>query len=134
MIAYKTFSLVLAVVFAIVGLAFLTSPARVIETFNGLSSSLGLAAAPATGFNFYLALAVAYMYIVTVVAVLMYLNPRSAVYPLLLFHGKIASAALSFLLFFVHMPFLLYLGNGIVDGGIGIAALIICLKKKRAGR
>ena len=42
--------------------------------------------------------------------------------------------ALSFLLFFVHLPFLLYLGNGIVDGGIGIVALIIFLKKKRAKR
>ena len=132
--AYKTFSLVLAVVFAIVGLAFLAAPARVIETFNGLSSSLGLATAPVTGFSFYLALAVAYMELVTVIAVFMYLHPGSAMYPLLLFHGKIASAALSFLLFFVHLPFLLYLGNGIVDGGIGVAALIIFLKKKRAKR
>jgi hypothetical protein len=132
--AYKTFSLVLAVIFAIVGLTFLAAPARVIEMFNPLSSSLGLAAAPATGFNFYLALAVAYMYLVTVVAVLMYLHPSSATYPLVLFHGKIASAAVSFLLFFAHMPYFLYLGNGIVDGGIGIAALIVFLKKKRAGR
>jgi hypothetical protein len=132
--AYKTFSLILAVIFAVVGLSFLAAPARVIGMFNGLSSSFGLEAAPATGFNFYLALAVAYMYLVTVLAVLMYLHPGKAAYPLLLFHGKIASAALSFLLFFVHMPFLLYLGNGIVDGGIGITALIICLKKKRADR
>jgi hypothetical protein len=132
--AYKTFSLVLAVVFALVGLAFLAAPARVVEMFNPLSSSLGLATAPAAGFDLYLALAAAYMYLVTVIAVFMYLHPGSAMYPLLLFHGKIASAAISFLLFFVHVPFLLYLGNGIVDGGIGVAALIIFMKKKRTKR
>jgi hypothetical protein len=132
--AYKTFSLVLAAVFAIVGLAFLAAPARVIEVFNDLSSSFGLATVPAAGFNFYLALAVAYMELVTVIAVFMFLHPGSAVYPLLLFHGKIASAALSFLLFFIHMPFLLYLGNGVVDGGIAAAALVIHLRKRKAGR
>ena len=85
------------------------------------------------GFNFYLILAVAYMYLVTILAVFMFRYPKNTVYPLLLCHGKIASAALSILLFALHKPFLLYLGNGIVDGGIGIVVLIIYLYKKRAG-
>ncbi|KPJ83322.1 MAG: hypothetical protein AMS17_17720 [Spirochaetes bacterium DG_61] len=131
--AYRVFSFILAVVFAIVGLTFLVIPERVIVLFNDLSSSFGMATVPAVGFNFYLILAVAYMYLVTILAVFMFRYPKNTVYPLLLCHGKIASAALSILLFALHKPFLLYLGNGIVDGGIGIVVLIIYLHKKRAG-
>jgi hypothetical protein len=132
--AYKVFSLILAVVFAIVGITFLLIPHRVIALFNDLSSSFGMATVPVVGFNFYLALAVGYMYLVTILAGFMYRYPKNTVYPLLLCHGKIASAALSILLFALHKPFLLYLGNGIVDGGIGIVVLIIYLRKKRAAR
>ena len=132
--AYKVFSLILAVVFAIVGITFLLIPERVILLFNDLSSSLGMATVPAVGFNFYLILAVAYMYLVTILAVFMFRYPKNSVYPLILCHGKIASAAVSILLFALHKPFLLYLGNGIVDGGIGITVFIIYLYKKRSGR
>jgi len=132
--AYKVFSLILAVVFAIVGIAFILIPDRVIVLFNELSSSFGMATVPVVGYNFYLTLAVGYMYLVTILAALMYRYPKNTVYPLLLFHGKIASAALSILIFFLHKPFLLYLGNGIVDGGIGIVVLIIYLRKKRVDR
>ena len=131
---YKVFSLILAVVFAIVGIIFLLIPDRVIVLFNELSSSLGMATVTVVGYNFYLALAVGYMYLATILAFLMYRYPKSTVYPLLLCHGKFASAALSILIFFLHKPFVLYLGNGIVDGGIGIVVLIIYLRKKRAGR
>jgi hypothetical protein len=128
--AYKIFSLILAVVFAIVGITFLLIPDRVIVLFNDLSASLGMATVPVVGFNFYLTLAVGYMYLVTILAGFMYRYPKNTVYPLLLCHGKIASAVLSILLFAFHEPFLLYLGNGIVDGGIGIVVLIIYFHKK----
>ena len=131
--AYRVFSIILAVIFAIVGLTFLLVPERVILLFNDLSSSFGMAVVPAVGLNFYLILAAAYMYIVTVLAVFMYRYPRNRSYPLLLCHAKLASAALSILLFVIHKPYLLYLGNGIVDGGIGIAVLFIYIAKKRAG-
>ena len=132
--AYKVFSLVLAVVFAIVGITFLLIPDRVIALFNDLSSSIGMAAVQVVGYNFYLTLAVGYMYLVTLLAAFMYRYPKNTIYPLLLCHGKFASAALSILLFVLHKPFLLYLGNGIVDGGIGIVVLIIYLRKKRVTR
>jgi hypothetical protein len=132
--AYKAFSLILAVVFAIVGISFLLIPERVIVLFNDLSSSFGMAMVPVVGYNFYLILAVGYMYLVTILAAFMYRYPKNTVYPLLLCHGKIATAALSILLFVLHISFLLYLGNGIVDGGIGIVVLIIYLRKKRVAR
>jgi hypothetical protein len=129
---YRAFSLALAVIFAAVGLSFLLMPARVIGTFNALSPAFGLDTVPAAGFNFYLILAVGYMYLVTLLAVFMYLDPDSTVYPLLLSHGKIASSVLSFALFAFHRHFLLYAGNGVVDGCIGVVVLIIYLHKKRA--
>ncbi len=132
--AYKIFSLILAVVFAVVGLTFLLIPDRVITLFNDLSSSVGMTTVPVVGYNFYLILAVGYMYLVTILAFLMYRYPKNTVYPLLLCHGKIATAALSVLILFLHKPSMLYLGNGIVDGGIGIAVLVIYLRKKRADR
>jgi hypothetical protein len=132
--AYKVFSLILAVVFAIVGITFLLIPDRVIVLFNELSSSVGMATVPVVGYNFYHILAVGYMYLVTILAALMYRYPKNTVYPLLLCHGKIATATLSFLMFFLHKPSMLYLGNGIVDGGIGIVVLLIYFRKKRADR
>jgi hypothetical protein len=132
--AYKVFSFVLAVVFIIVGITFMLIPDRVITFFNDLSSSVGMATVPVVGYNFYLILAAAYMYLVTILAFLMYRYPKNTVYPLLLCHGKIASAVLSILIVFLHKPTMLYLGNGIVDGGIGIVVLIIYLRKKRVNR
>jgi len=129
--APKTLSLFLAVVFAAVGLIFLLAPGAVFRLFNIISRPLGMAPSPETGYQFYLILAVAYMYVVTVLAWLMFRQPGNKAYPLLLWQTKLASALLSFCLFFFHQPYLVYLANGIIDGAIGLAILIIYPKMRQ---
>ena len=134
---YQRVSLLLAALFAVVGAIFLLLPQRTVKFFNALSQLLGMAPAPVTGLNFFLILAVGYMYAVTVLAVLMARQPRNPVLPLLLAHAKIASSLLSFGFFLFHLPSLIYLANGIVDGAIGILALCFYLRLKKlstAGR
>lgn len=120
---YQSFSLGAAVVFAIVGLIFLFIPERVLILFNTISSSMSWPQSPTDGFSFYLILAAAYMYIVTLLAYLMYRQPRSGCYPFLLAHAKLASATISLYLFFRHQPYLIYLANFCIDGLIGLVAL-----------
>lgn len=122
---YRPASLLMTIIFAIVGLIFLIIPDRVIIFFNHISAYLGMRQAPVIGTNFFLILAVAYMYLVTLLAFSMYRNPESRAFPMLLAHAKIASAVLSLALFIVHQPFLIYLTNGIVDGVIGLAVLYL---------
>lgn len=83
--------------------------------------------------SFFGVLAAAYMYVVTVLAWLMYRFPREKAYPMLLANAKFASATLSFLLFAVHAPWLIYLVNGILDAGLGFVALLMAARAK-AGR
>jgi len=128
---YRAFSLGLAVVFALVGGVFLILPQETLSFFNTLSRRLGMVEGPAER-SFFGALAVAYMYMVTVLAWLMYRSPRERVFPLLLGQAKIASSVLSFLLFAVHAPWLIYLVNGAVDGGLGILVLAM-YRRARAG-
>ena len=71
------------------------------------------------------ALAVAYMYVVTSLAWMMYRRPTEPIWPALLAHAKLASAAVSFLLLVLHGPYLAYLANGVVDGAIGAAVLLL---------
>jgi len=47
------------------------------------------------------------------------------VWPSLLAHAKLASAAVSFLLLALHGRYLAYVLNGVVDGAIGIAVLLL---------
>jgi len=129
--APKTLSLFLAVVFAAVGLIFLVMPGGVLRFFNTVSRPLGMAPAPEVGHQFYLILAVAYMYTVTLLAWLMFRQPQNKAYPLLLSHAKLASSLLSFSLFFIHRPYLIYLANGITDGAIGLAVLFIYLRMRQ---
>ena len=128
---YRALSLGLAVVFALVGGVFLILPQETLSFFNTLSRRLGMVEGPAER-SFFGALAVAYMYMVTVLAWLMYRSPRERVFPLLLGQAKIASSVLSFLLFAVHAPWLIYLVNGAVDGGLGILVLAM-YRRARAG-
>ncbi len=129
--AYKAVSLGLAVVFAVVGAIFLIIPGETLAFFNALSRRLGLAEGP-VGRSFFGVLAGAYMYVVTALAWLMYRHPRERIYPLLLGQAKVASAVLSFLLFAVHAPWLVYLANGVVDGALGVLALGLYLRAKPA--
>lgn len=119
---YRAFSLGLAVIFALVGGVFLILPQETLSFFNTLSRRLGMVEGPAER-SFFGVLAVAYMTIVTVLAWRMYRSPRERIFPLLLGQAKIASSVLSFLLFAVQAPWLIYLVNGAVDGGLGILVL-----------
>jgi hypothetical protein len=120
--AYRTFSLGLAVVFAAVGGVFLLLPGRMLAFFNSLSRGLGMIEGP-TGSSFFVALAGAYMYVVTILAWRMFRSPEERIYPRLLVQAKLASAALSFLLFTLLAPWLIFLVNGVVDGALGVAVL-----------
>ena len=128
---YRAFSLGLAVVFALVGGIFLILPWETLSFFNALSRRLGMVEGPAER-SFFGALAVAYMYVVTVLAWRMYRSPREKIFPLLLGQAKVASSLLSFLMFAVHAPWLIYLVNGIIDGGLGIIVLAM-YRRVRAG-
>lgn len=125
---YKIMSLVLAVLFAGVGIIFLIMPAGVIEFFNTISRPLGMKLAPLTGYQFFLILAAAYMYMVTLLAWFMFRHPENKTYPLLLVQAKAVSSLLSFLSFIVHQPFLIYLTNSVVDGAIAVFVLVMYLK------
>ena len=125
---YKIMSLVLAVLFAGVGMIFLLMPASVIEFFNTISRPLGMKPAPLTGYQFFLILAAAYMYIVTSLAWFMFRHPENKTYPQLLAQAKAISSLLSFLFFIFHQPFLIYLTNGVIDGAIAVFVLVVYLK------
>jgi hypothetical protein len=128
---YKAFSLGLAVIFALVGGVFLILPQETLSFFNALSRRLGMVEGPAER-SFFGVLAVAYMYVVTFLAWLMYKSPREKIFPLLLGQAKVASSLLSFLMFAVHAPWLIYLVNGVVDGALGIVVLMMYFRV-RAG-
>lgn len=121
--SYRLFSLISTIIFAVVGLVFLFFPSQVLGFFNYVANYLGMLQSPVQGVNFYLILAVAYMYMVTILAYLMYRYPRAKSYPFLLVHAKLASSALSLYLFLIYQPYLIYIANGLVDGGIGLMAL-----------
>jgi hypothetical protein len=120
--SFRAVSLGLAVVFALVGGVFLFLPAEMLAFFNAVSRRLGMIEGPTEG-SFFLALAGAYMYLVTVLAWRMFRSPRERLYPRLLAQAKLASAVLSFLLFALQAPWLIFLVNGIVDGALGFAVL-----------
>ncbi len=131
---YKSGSLTLAVVFALVRLIFIFITNHVLLLFNDISGYLGMPLSPAEGINFYLILAVGYMYLVTLLAYFMYRCPEDPRYPLLLAHGKLASSVLSIYLFTAHQPCLIYIANGIIDGFIGILVMVMYLHIKRVSR
>ncbi len=123
-----------AVAFAAVGLLFLALPGEVLAFFDGLSRRTGLAAFPGPADRFWLALAAAYMYVVTVLAWSMFRRPADPVYPWLLAHAKLCSAALSLAAFALYVPHLAFLANGVVDGVIGAGALALwrrCAREER---
>lgn len=132
--SYRLISLSLAVIFAVVGLLFLFAPSGVLGFFNMVSKGLGMAPSPEQGISFYLILAVGYMYLVTLLAYFMYRYPQDRKFPLLLANGKLASSILSFYLFILHQPYLIYVANGVVDGFIGLLVLFMYLKMKRAAQ
>lgn len=131
---YRLFGLTGTIVFALVGAVFLLIPDRVLIFFNYLSAGLGWPQSPAEGFGFYLILAVGYMYLVTALAYLMYRHPADSSYPFLLSQAKLASGIISLYLFLWHRPYLIYLANCVADSLIGLAALYLYHKLKKAAR
>ena len=128
---YRAFSLSLAVVFALVGGVFLFLPREMLTFFNAVSRRLGMIEGPAER-SFFGVLAAAYMYVVTILAWFMYRFPGEKIYPLILGQAKLASSLLSFLMFFFHAPWLVYLVNGIVDGGLGLIVLMMFFRVRAA--
>lgn len=128
---YKTASLLSAIIFALVGLLFIFIPNAVLSFFNNISYHFDFPLTPLTGVNFYLILAVGYMYLVTLVAYLMYRHPKNKIFPMLLANGKFASAFLSFYLCTIDKPYLIYITNGVVDGFIGLMALLFYYKLRK---
>ena len=133
---YKPLSLALAGVFAAVGLLFLLIPVGVVGFFNGLSGPLGFRPSPAGVPDFFLVLAVAYMVVVTFLSWSMFRHPGDASFPRILAVAKVSSSALSFLLFFLQAPYLMYLTNAVVDGLIGVVAIlcVVALRRRAAAR
>jgi hypothetical protein len=70
------------------------------------------------------------MYLVTLLAYFMYKYPENTLPSMLLMHGKSASSVISFSLFFFHLPSLLFLTNGIVDGTIAIGVFFLYRKRQ----
>ena len=131
---YRAAAGVLAVSFAAVGLLFLAFPGGVPAFFNKLSAPLGFRAAPAAGPQFYLVLAAGYMYVVTLLAGLMFRHPEEAAYARLLVQAKLASSVLSLGFFLLHQPYLIYLGNFLVDGLVGLLVLALLRRQRKRVR
>jgi len=133
MIRPRMIALVFAATFASAGAIFVAAPGVVVALFEWLGRATGMPGMPAADASagLFRALAGAYMYVVTLLAWMTFRRPADAVWPALLAHAKLASAALSFLLFIVHDAFLVYLANGVFDGVIGVTALWMCREARR---
>ncbi|MBN1352915.1 hypothetical protein JXJ21_26230 [candidate division KSB1 bacterium] len=129
---YRTMSLLLALTFVVVGFIFLFLADGVLEFFNSVATLVGMKAAPVDGVNFYLILATGYMYLVSLLAFLMFRQPKNPDFPLLLTHAKLASSVLSLGFFLCHQPYLIYLTNCLVDGSIGGLVLLFYLQIKKS--
>lgn len=126
--SYRIISLILCILFFIVGFIFLAAPNGVLRFFNSLSGPLHFPESDMTGYHLYPVLAVGYMYIAGLMAFFMFKNPENRLAPLLLAHGKFASSLVSFLFIFLHGAFLILIVNGLIDFIIGLTVLI--LRKK----
>ncbi|MGD8535357.1 MAG: hypothetical protein PVF66_05845 [Candidatus Aminicenantes bacterium] len=131
---YRITSLILSIIFITVGFLFLLIPGKVLSFFNTVSGDLGFSLSPVDSIDFYIVLAVAYMYLAALLAFLMWRHPENRHFPLLLAHGKIASSLLSILLFTIRWPYLIFLVNFVVDGLIGVVALMFSSKIKRTAK
>ena len=127
---YESTSLCLSMVFAVVGMIFLFMPDGVFLLFNHISRHLGFPEIPLQGFGLYQILAVGYMYLVTLLAYLMHKHPASTIFPMLLIQGKFVSSIISLSLYIFHLPSLLLLTNGAIDGLIALTVLILYRKTR----
>jgi len=130
----RVLSAAMAVTFAAVGLLFLLGPDLTLRFMNRLGRGWGLAEMPLSGASFYLGLAVGYMYVVTLLAFLMFRHPHPPVFPFLLAQAKGASSVLSFGLFVIHRPALVFLANGVIDLSLCLLAFGLYRSRKKLER
>jgi len=124
---YRTFSLLMVFIFAVVGFIFLFLTNGVLVFFNSIAAHVGMKQSPVEGVNFYLILASGYMYMVSMLAYMMYKHHDNHYFPFLLANAKIASSVLSLCFFILHQPYPIYIVNCIVDGSIGLLVLYFYL-------
>lgn len=120
---YGRFSLLMSLLFAVVGALFLFFPDGAVEFCNGISRHCGFPPAPVQERGLFQVLAVGYMYLVAGLAWLIFRHPGHRGFTLLLIQGKAVSSLLSIYLFLLHRPYLVYLVNGAVDGLIALLFL-----------
>ena len=128
---YRTFSLLMAIIFVLVGFIFLFLADGVLEFFNTIATYTGMKLSPVKGIDFYLILAVGYMYLVSLLAYMMFRHPDNPYFPLLLTNAKLASSVLSLCFFILHQPYPMYVINFIIDGMIGLLALYFYFKIRK---
>jgi hypothetical protein len=129
---YRYLSISMAISFALVGIIFLLIPNEVLTFFNNISLQIGMKETPLTVTSFFIILAVAYMYLVSLIAFMMFHNPRNIYFPFLLANAKLASSLLSLGIFLISQPYLIFISNSIIDGLLGLTCLLLYfnLKKK----
>ena len=128
---YRTFSLLMAIIFVLVGCIFLFFADGVLEFFNSIATYTGMKLSPVKGVDFYLILAVGYMYLVSLLAYMMFRHPDNPYFPLLLTNAKLASSVLSLCFFILHQPYPIYVINFIIDGMIGLLVLYFYFKIRK---
>ncbi|HUI29668.1 MAG TPA: hypothetical protein VLX91_05590 [Candidatus Acidoferrales bacterium] len=128
---YRYVSIIMAIIFGVVGILFLFMSSDVLVFFNRMSGLLGMEQGESAGEHFYVILAVAYMYVVALLAFLMYHDPRNASFPFILFNAKVASSIVSAATFLFGRHLLIYITNCIVDGLIGLMvfAMYRCVRR-----
>ncbi len=133
---YRAIALAFAVTFAAVGLVFLLAPGAVLNVLDRVAALTGRPGMPAADADagLFRALAVAYMYFVTLLAWMMFRRPAEPVWPALLAHAKLASAIVSLFFYVGRAPYLVFAANGIVDGAIGLIALLLWRRAIRVRR
>jgi len=120
---YRLLSFAGAVAFAVCGLYFLFLPNRVYLFFNIISRFLGMPRTPVKDIGFFYIYTIGYLYLMAALSFLMFRNPESRHYPVLLANGSFAVSILSIALFLMHKPYLIYAASLIANGIIGILAL-----------
>ena len=126
----------LAASFAIVGILFIATPDGVLDVVSDFGNWLPLGRftrAPETAEQFWLALGFAYMVVITAIALIAQADlVRYRPLMLALAAGKAASSITS-LIFFAEDDVFAYLLNGIVDGSLVFASLLLWSLAGRVG-
>ena len=86
---------------------------------------------PVKDIGFFYIYTIGYFYIMAALSFLMFRNPESRHYPVILANGSFAVSILSIAMFLIHKPYLIYAASLIANGIIGILALSGSSKMKK---